>query len=158
MFEGSSCQIFLGISTTSVIITVWLWCWPMIHDILLFCTSILRHLTANWGWPACSLYPSYYTCSTICLYTNLQVSVCVFSVEFNFTLTVFDLIFYITAYHWNKLLTVIKKYIAYYSSQFDVKQLIFCWQSFSGIGERDAACPWFRMMSSNGSPTMQCGS
>ena len=41
----------------------------------------------------------------MCLYTNLQVSGCVFSAEFNFTLIVFDLILYIDTYHWNKEIT-----------------------------------------------------
>jgi len=75
MFEGRSCQIFSGHGTTSVIITILIRCWPRIRDSLLYYTSMQRHLTPDYGWPASTSHSSYYTWTMMCLHTYLQVSV-----------------------------------------------------------------------------------
>jgi len=38
---------FLVVGKTSVIITVWIWCWPRIRCILLCSTLKQRHLTVD---------------------------------------------------------------------------------------------------------------
>ena len=67
-------RCFLVISKTSVIITVLVWCWPRILDILLWYIWMQRLLTSDWGRPASSFCSIYCTWTALCLYTNRQVS------------------------------------------------------------------------------------
>ena len=73
------------------------------------------HLTAGWGQPGRSFYPSYCTWSMTCLYTNLGWVFVVFIAEFSFRVSFFDLYLHINSYHWNKEIMTINKeiYIVY---------------------------------------------
>jgi len=75
MFEKSYCQTFMVIAKTTVIITVWTWCCPKFHDILL-CAE--RLWTSDWRQPASSFCPGFCTQLTCCC-TTLQVKCLYFS-------------------------------------------------------------------------------
>ena len=101
------------------IIIILIWCWPRIHDSLLYYTSMQRHLTSDCGWPASSFHSSYWIWTMTCLHTNLQVSVCIFLV-LNLISQIHFFISICTLPHikkTKKLWTVIKKYIVFYSLQ-----------------------------------------
>ena len=70
-----SATSFLVIGKTSVNITILIWCWPRIHNCLLYYTSMQIHLTSDCGWPASSFNSIYYIWTMMCLHTNLKVSV-----------------------------------------------------------------------------------
>jgi hypothetical protein len=87
MFQKSHCQTFMVIGKTTVIITVWTWCWPSFHDILL-CAE--RYWTSDLGQPASFFYFGFCIRTDMLLYqTTGQVSVFL-NAEFNFTVSFFE--------------------------------------------------------------------
>jgi len=85
---------FLVVGKTSVIFTVLTWCCPTIHEILLHDTSIQRHVTSDWGWPASSsVEDTARELWHVCVPFYRSVSV-FFIAEFNFTESFFDLCLY----------------------------------------------------------------
>jgi len=128
---------------TSIIITVLIWCWPRIHDILLCYTSMQRPLTSEWGWPSSSFYPSCYTWNiAVPIYRLVSVF---FSAKFNFSVILYWY-FFINIYQGNK---VIKKNTEIYSV---LKCTVLCdvialllW--FLQYSEREAVSPGFWRMS-----------
>jgi len=63
-----SAGTLLALGQTLVIISILIWCLPSIHVILLFSTSMQRHLTTDWGHLGSSFFPSYCTMSLMCLW------------------------------------------------------------------------------------------
>jgi hypothetical protein len=101
----------LVIGKTSVVITVLIWCCPIIPDIPVCYTSMQRYLTSDWGWPANSFFSSYCTWTVMCLYILVLILILQYHVYIYTLLHIKET---------EKLWTVIKKYIVYWSLQLHV--------------------------------------
>jgi len=85
----------------SVIITIVIWCWPMIHDIFECYALMQKHLTSDWGWPAVPCPVTAHELWHVCMpvYRSLSAH---FSANFNFAISLLDLYLYITSYWGNR--------------------------------------------------------
>jgi hypothetical protein len=98
MFELSCCQMFSGHKQNVSKHYCLVWCWPRIHDILLWCIWMQRLLTSNWGWPAVPSIPFIaHELRRVCVPFDRSVSVS-FIAEFHFTAPFFNLYLFISAY------------------------------------------------------------
>ena len=154
-----SARSFLVICKTLVIITVFIWCCPISPDIPLCYTSMQRYLTSDWGWQQVPSIPViarelWHVCVSV--YRSVSVY---FSNEFNFRGSFLDLYLYIIhVKDTEKLWTLIKKYIAFYSWQLYVRWLFFCLQSCNGISEGEDVLWSFEGCQVSRSPALHCGS